>query len=65
MLKNFSDVMQGTYFTYELFDNQFIQCIKKTSKTALVLIDDKENFIMFFSKKEKVKELNRVYIPYI
>ena len=65
MLKNFSDVMQGTYFAYELFDNQFIQCIKKTSKTALVLIDDKENFIMFFSKKEKVKELNRVYIPYI
>jgi len=65
MLKNFSDVMQGTYFAYELFDNQFIQCIKKTSKTALVLIDDKENFIMYFSKNEKVKELNATYIPYI
>tara|TARA_R100000654_G_scaffold4649_1_gene13619 strand:+ start:779 stop:976 length:198 start_codon:yes stop_codon:yes gene_type:complete len=65
MLKNFSDVMQGNYFVYELFNNQFIQCIKKTSRTALVLIDDKENFIMYFSKNEKVKELNRVYIPYI
>tara|TARA_B100000900_G_scaffold338524_1_gene300747 strand:+ start:382 stop:579 length:198 start_codon:yes stop_codon:yes gene_type:complete len=65
MLKNFSDVMQGTYFAYELFNNQFIQCIKKTSRTALVLIDDKENFIMYFGKDEKVKELNRVYIPYI
>jgi len=65
MLKNFSDVMQGNYFVYELFNNQFIQCIKKTSRTALVLIDDKENFIMYFGKDEKVKELNRVYIPYI
>mgnify|MGYP003149451645 FL=1 len=65
MLKNFNDVMQGTYFAYELFNNQFIQCIKKTSKTALVLINDKENFIMYFGKNEKVKELNRVYIPYI
>ena len=65
MLKNFSDVMQGNYFAYELFDNQFIQCIKKTSRTALVLLDDKENFIMYFSKNEKVKELNATYIPYI
>tara|TARA_Y100001951_G_C11041039_1_gene130265 strand:- start:273 stop:473 length:201 start_codon:yes stop_codon:yes gene_type:complete len=65
MEKNFKDVMQGTYFAYELFNNQFIQCIKKTSKTALVLIDDKKNFIMYFGKNEKVKELNRVYIPYI
>ena len=65
MLKNFSDVMQGNYFAYELFNNQFIQCIKKTSKTALVLIDNKENFIMYFSKNEKVKELNATYIPYI
>tara|TARA_R100001591_G_C4211394_1_gene146567 strand:- start:288 stop:485 length:198 start_codon:yes stop_codon:yes gene_type:complete len=65
MLKNFSDVMQGTYFAYELFNNQFIQCIKKTSRTALVLLDDKKNFIMYFGKNEKVKELNRVYIPYI
>tara|TARA_R100000734_G_scaffold13158_1_gene9749 strand:- start:119 stop:319 length:201 start_codon:yes stop_codon:yes gene_type:complete len=65
MEKDFKDVMQGKYFSYELFNNQFIQCIKKTSKTALVLIDDKENFIMYFSKNEKVKELNRVYIPYI
>ena len=65
MYKKFSDVMQGTYFAYELFNNQFIQCIKKTSRTALVLIDHKENFIMYFSKNEQVKELNRVYIPYI
>jgi len=65
MYKKFSDVMQGTYFAYELFNNQFIQCIKKTSRTALVLIDNKENFIMYFSKNEQVKELNRVYIPYI
>ena len=65
MLKNFSDVMQGTYFAYELFDNQFIQCIKKTSRTALVLLDDKEEFIMYFGKNEKVKELNATYIPYI
>ena len=65
MFKNFNDVMQGNYFVYELFNNQFIQCIKKTSRTALVLIDDKENFIMYFGKNEKVKELNRVYIPYI
>ena len=65
MLKNFSELMQGTYFAYELFDNQFIQCIKKTSRTALVLLDDKEEFIMYFGKNEKVKELNAVYIPYI
>ena len=65
MLKNFSDVMQGTYFAYELFDNQFIQCIKKTSRTALVLLNDKKEFIMYFGKNEKVKELNAVYIPYI
>ena len=65
MLKNFSDVMQGSYFAYELFNNQFIQCIKKTSKTALVLLDDKNEFIMYFRKNEKVKELNATYIPYI
>ena len=65
MEKNFKDVMQGTYFAYELFNNQFIQCIKKTSQTALVLIDDKENFIMYFGKNEKVFERNRTYIPYI
>ena len=65
MYKKFSDVMQGTYFAYELFNNQFIQCIKKTSRTALVLIDNKENFIMYFGKNEQVKELNGVYIPYI
>tara|TARA_Y100001951_G_scaffold60038_1_gene47723 strand:- start:427 stop:624 length:198 start_codon:yes stop_codon:yes gene_type:complete len=65
MYKKFNDVMQGTYFDYELFNNQFIQCIKKTSQTALVLIDDKENFIMYFGKNEKVFERNRTYIPYI
>tara|TARA_R100000654_G_scaffold755_1_gene2920 strand:+ start:2830 stop:3027 length:198 start_codon:yes stop_codon:yes gene_type:complete len=65
MYKKFSDVMQGQYFDYELFNNQFIQCIKKTSRTALVLIDDKENFIMYFGKNEKVFERNKIYIPYI
>ena len=65
MYKKFNDVMQGQYFDYELFNNQFIQCIKKTSQTALVLIDGKENFITYFSKNEKVFERNKTYIPYI
>ena len=65
MKKEFKDLMQGSYFDYELFDNQFIQCIKKSSKTALVLLDNEENFIMRFGSKEKVFERNRIYIPYI
>tara|TARA_R100001079_G_scaffold7021_1_gene4119 strand:- start:254 stop:451 length:198 start_codon:yes stop_codon:yes gene_type:complete len=65
MKKEFKNVMQGNYFDYELFDNQFIQCIKKTSRTALVLLNDKENFIMYFSNKEKVFERNKIYIPFI
>ena len=53
-MTNFKDIMQGQYFVYELFKNNHIQCIKKTTRTALVLLDDTENFIMYFSNNEKV-----------
>ena len=46
--------MQGQYFVYEVFKNNHIQCIKKSTRAALVLLDSTENFIMYFSNNEKV-----------
>ena len=57
----FKDIMQGQYFVYELFKDNHIQCIKKkkkTTRTALVLLDDTENFIMYFSNNEQVTPKN-------
>ena len=53
-MKKFKDIMHGQYFIYELFKNNHIQCIKKSTRTALVLLDGTENFIMYFSNNEQV-----------
>ena len=50
--------MQGQYFVYELFKDNYIQCIKKSTRTALVLLDGTNNFIMYFSNNEKVISKN-------
>ena len=57
-ITNFKDIMQGQYFVYELFKNNHIQCIKKSSRTGLMLLDKNDTFIMYFSKNTKVKETN-------
>lgn len=57
-MKEFKDIMQGQYFVYELFKNNYIQCIKKSTRTALVLLDGTDNFIMYFSNNEKVISKN-------
>ena len=65
MYIKFKDLLQGQYFSYELFNDQFITGIKKTSRTALMLLDDKDNFIMYVGMNEKVFEKNKTYIPFI
>ena len=57
-MKQFKEIMHGQYFVYELFNNSYIQCIKKSTRTALVLLDNTENFIMYFSDNEEVIEKN-------
>ena len=65
MYCKFKDLDKGRYFSYEMFDNQFITGIKKTSKTALMLLDDKEEFIMYLGQNSKVFEKNITYIGFI
>jgi len=65
MYKKFKDLDKGRYFSYEIFNNQFITGIKKTSKTALMLLDDKEEFIMYFGQNKRVFEENITYIGFI
>ena len=65
MYCKFKELDKGRYFSYEMFDNQFITGIKKTSKTALMLLDDKEEFIMYFGQNSKVFEKNITYIGFI
>tara|TARA_B100000123_G_scaffold263637_1_gene232874 strand:- start:43 stop:237 length:195 start_codon:yes stop_codon:yes gene_type:complete len=59
MNKEFKDLLIGQVFDTEfLIENQFIRGIKKSSRTALMLLDKDDNFIMYFSKNSKVRETN-------
>ena len=59
MNKEFQDLFIGQVFDYEfLIKGQFIRGIKKSSRTALMLLDKNDDFIMYFSKNTKVKETN-------
>ena len=56
MNKEFKDLFIGEVFDTEFFNGQFIRGIKKSSRTALMLLDKDDDFIMYFSKNTKVKE---------
>ena len=59
MDKEFQDLFRGQVFDYEfLIEGQFIRGIKKSSRTALMLLDKDDDFIMYFSKNTEVKETN-------
>ena len=59
MNKEFQDLFIGQVFDTEfLIEGQFIRGIKKSSRTALMLLDKNDEFIMYFSKNTKVKETN-------
>ena len=59
MNKEFKDLLIGQVFDTEfLIENQFIRGIKKSSRTALMLLNKDDNFIMYFSKNSKVRETN-------
>jgi len=56
MNKEFKDLFIGEVFDTEFFNGQFIRGIKKSSRTALMLLDKDDDFIMYFSQNTKVKE---------
>tara|TARA_R100000322_G_scaffold64468_2_gene40433 strand:- start:29 stop:223 length:195 start_codon:yes stop_codon:yes gene_type:complete len=59
MDKEFKDLFIGQVFDTEfIIENQFIRGIKKSSRTALMLLDKDDDFIMYFSQNTKVKETN-------
>ena len=59
MNKEFQDLFIGQVFDTEfLIEGQFIRGIKKSSRTALMLLDKDDDFIMYFSKNTEVKETN-------
>ena len=59
MNKEFQDLFIGQVFDTEfLIEGQFIRGIKKSSRTALMLLDKNDDFIMYFSKNTIVKETN-------
>ena len=59
MDKEFQDLFRGQVFDYEfLIEGQFIRGIKKSSRTALMLLDKDDDFIMYFSKNSKVRATN-------
>ena len=59
MNKQFKDLFIGQVFDYEfLIKDQFIRGIKKSSRTALMLLDKDDDFIMYFSQNTKVRETN-------
>ena len=64
MKKNFKDLTIGQSFTMEfLFSDSFITGIKKSSRTALMCLDNnrKNDFIMYIGMNEKVFESNFFY----
>ena len=59
MDKEFKDLFIGQVFDTEfIIETQFIRGIKKSSRTALMLLDKDDDFIMYFSQNTKVKETN-------
>jgi len=59
MNKEFKDLFIGQIFKTEfLFDDCLITGIKKSSRTALMLLDKNDDFIMYFSQNTKVRETN-------
>ena len=59
MNKEFQDLFIGQVFDTEfLIKGQFIRGIKKSSRTALMLLNKNDDFIMYFSKNSKVRETN-------
>ena len=68
MKKNFKDLTIGQSFTMEfLFSDSFITGIKKSTRTALMCLDNnrKNDFIMYIGMNEKVFESNFFYLPFI
>ena len=68
MNKEFKDLFIGQVFDYEfLIKGQFIRGIKKSSRTALMCLDNdrKYDFIMYIGMNEKVFESNFTYLPFI
>ena len=68
MKKKFRDLMIGQGFKTEfLFDDCLITGIKKSSRTALMCLDNdrKNDFIMYIGMNEKVFECNFTYLPFI
>ena len=64
MKKKFKDLMIGQSFKTEfLFDDCLITGIKKSSRTALMCLnnDRKNDFIMYIGMNEKVFESNFFY----
>ena len=68
MDKEFKDLFIGQVFKTEfLFNDCLITGIKKSSRTALMCLDNdrKNDFIMYISMNEKVFESNFTYLPFI
>ena len=58
-MKKFKDLKIGQVFDTEfILENQFIRGIKKTTRTAEMLLDKEDSFIMYFSKNTEVLETN-------
>ena len=67
MNKKFKDLMIGQSFDYEfMFNDVFIKGIKKSTRTALMCLDNdrKNDFIMYIGMNEKVFESNFFYLPF-
>ena len=68
MKKKFKDLMIGQSFKTEfLFDDCLITGIKKSTRTALMCLDNdsKNDFIMYIGMNTKVVESNFFYLPFI
>tara|TARA_R100001086_G_scaffold58936_1_gene26963 strand:+ start:77 stop:286 length:210 start_codon:yes stop_codon:yes gene_type:complete len=68
MKKNFKDLTIGQGFKTEfLFDDCLITGIKKSSRTALMCLDNdsKNDFIMYIGMNTEVVESNFTYLPFI
>ena len=58
-MKKFKDLKIGQVFDTEfILENQYIRGIKKSTRTAEMLLDKKDSFIMYFSKNTEVLETN-------
>ena len=68
MKKKFKELLIGQGFKTEfLFDDCLITGIKKSSRTALMCLDNdrKNDFIMYIGMNTEVLESNFTYLPFI